>query len=222
MKKNRAFLIGVVVLAVIPFLLMTFLSKKTENNESPSIPAPKIDSSILIQDYSPVKGDENAPVTLVEFLDPECEACRAMHPVLNTLMSQYAGKVKLVIRYMPFHGNSRLAASMLEEAREQGKYDEALTILFEKQPEWGDHHHPRPELLPGYLTAIGMKKADLDEKRLITKHGWKIDKDQEDGVKAGVRMTPTFFVNGEMLSEIGYEPLKQAIEKALADLAPEP
>lgn len=213
MKNNKVFLIGTVVAALLLFAGLAFWSNSNKEDSS----ANAAHSEHLIKPHNLVKGNLEAKVTIVEFLDPECEACRSMHPIIKSLMSEYDGKLKLVIRYMPFHGNSRLAAVMLEEAREQGKFEEALDILFEKQPQWADHAQPRPELLPDLIAEAGVDKSKLEVSELMTKHGWKIDLDQADGVSVGVRFTPTFFVNGKMLNEIGYGPIKQAIESALAN-----
>lgn len=210
MKTNQLFVIGAVAAALLWFC--AFAVWKSKSSEPV---AQGVDPMLLIRAHSPIKGDMNAPVTLVEFLDPECEACRSMHPIVKRLLAEYQGKVRLVIRYMPFHQNSLLAASALEEAREQGKFDQALDLLFEKQPQWGDHHAPRPELIPVLLKEIGMDEKTLDPKALIAKHGGKVETDKVDGENVGVRFTPTFFVNGKIINEIGYEPLKAAIEAEL-------
>ncbi|MFN3695846.1 MAG: DsbA family protein [Pseudobdellovibrio sp.] len=214
--KNKMFLIGVLILAAAIFVGATIWNKKQVIDNPRLAEKPKADLQILIRDHSPIKGNRDASVVIVEFLDPECEACRAMHPIVKQLLSEYEGKVQLVIRYMPFHGNSKFAAAALEEARERGKYDEALDILFEKQPEWADHGQPRPDLIPIILSKLGIEKGNLETNKVLAKHAWKIDLDQVDGNKVGVRHTPTFFVNGEMLDDIGYEPLKAAIDKYLA------
>ena len=175
----------------------------------------KKDDIIIIEPKEMFVGNIDAPVTLMEFGEYESEECAKVNEVVKQLLAEYEGKIKLVIRYMPFHGNSKLAAVMLEEARDQGKFEAALDILFEKQPEWADHARPRPELLPEFLSAVGVDKAKLKSSELLSKHSWKVDLDQSDGAKLGVRLTPTFFVNGKMLHEIGYAPIKQAIEDAL-------
>lgn len=214
MKNNKTFLIATVVAAIVIFAGLAFWNSSTKEKAAGAFSG---SSAHLIKPHNLVQGNPEAKVTIVEFLDPECEACRAMHPIVKNLMAEYEGKIKLVIRYMPFHGNSRLAAVMLEEAREQGKFDDALNILFDKQPQWADHAQPRPELLPDFLVQVGVDKSKLDPAELMKKHGSKIDEDEKDGTIAGVRFTPTFFVNGTMLSEIGYGPIKQAIEAALAN-----
>ena len=140
-----------------------------------------------------------------------------MHPVVQQVFNEYPGKIRLVYRYMPFHKNSMFAASALEEAREQGKFEEALAILFENQPEWGSHEQPRPDLIPVYLGKLGIKADSLDRAAVIGKHGFKIEIDRSDGMKVGVSWTPTFFVNGRKLLKMGYDPLKRAVEQALSE-----
>ena len=94
----------------------------------------------LVRPDSPTLGPADAPVTLVEFLDPECESCGAFSPTVKRILKDYDGKVRLVVRYMPFHPNSVLAATVTEAAGEQGKYWEMQELLFRRQPEWGEMH----------------------------------------------------------------------------------
>lgn len=211
MRKDRVFLVAVVVILLGAF---AWFASQKKSEESATTDGVKTEE--LIRAHTYVKGPPDAKVTIVEFLDPECEACRAMHPIVQQVFNEFAGKIRLVYRYMPFHQNSMFAASALEEAREQGKFEEALSILFENQPEWGSHHEPKPELILAYLAKIGIKPESLDRARVIGKHGFKIEIDHSDGMKAGVMATPTFFINGKKLDSMGYEPLKAAVESALA------
>lgn len=215
MKNNRLFLIVSVIAVAILFLGYTFwpFGREQESRQEPT----RVNSALLIKAHNLVKGSDLAKVTIVEFLDPECEACRAMNPIIKKLMYDYEGKVKIVLRYMPLHGNSKLAAIMLEEAREQGKFDAALDAVFARQPEWADHGRPRPELLPKILSEVGVDLSKMDSEQLIAKHGWKVEQDQADGEAVGARRTPTFFVNGRILNEIGYGPIKSAIDAELGN-----
>jgi len=210
---SKTFVAAVLGLSVLCFVVLAVILRRTEP-EKVSPPAAVTES--LIRPHSPVKGPQSAPVTIVEFLDPECESCRAMHPIVKDLLAEYRDRVRLVIRYVPLHGSSVLAASALEEARELGKYDEALDILFENQPVWGSHQDPKPELIATYLASIGIDAERLKAEYLIPKHRWKIDQDRTDAAELGVRATPEFFVNGVRLSRLGYQPLKEAIEIALS------
>ena len=110
----------------------------------------------LVPDYAARKGNPEAKVILVEFFDPQCESCREFHPIMNAFLSEYEGKIQLVLRYAAFHGDSIFAIKILEAAKKQDKYWEALQILFEHQPEWGNHHNPNPELVWNYLPRLGI------------------------------------------------------------------
>lgn len=178
--------------------------------------APKPDTALFVRPHSHILGPKDAKVTIVEFLDPECESCRAIYPYVKALLGQYKDKVRLVIRYMPFHPNSMLAASALEAAAEQGKYWEMLEVLFQNQPAWGDHHQPRPELIPDYAQQIGLDMTAFRQTLNSAKHRTIVEQDKADGQKLGVQGTPTFFVNGRRLDRLGYEPLKALIDEELA------
>jgi protein-disulfide isomerase len=179
-------------------------------------PGPPGGGTQLERPHSHALGPGDAKVTVVEFLDPECETCRQMYPMVKHLMAQYPGRVRLVVRYMPFHQNSMLAIAALEAAAEQGKYWEMLDTLFVNQPQWGDHAHPRPDLIPELAAKLG-----LDMGRFNTAVGSNnargiAARDQHDGQALGVTGTPTFFVNGKKLEQLGYEQLQSLIEQALA------
>lgn len=169
----------------------------------------------LVRPYSIAQGPASAPVTVVEFFDPECEACRAMYPIVKQVMAEFDGRVRLVIRYMPLHQNSAYAATLLEAARAQNKYWEYLEIVMLRQPEWASHSAPRPDLLMTYAPLAGL---DVEQLRLATTDPElksRIQQDEADGVALGANRTPTFFINGKVLAQLGYGPLRAAIEAEL-------
>lgn len=169
----------------------------------------------LVRPYSITLGPASAPVTMVEFFDPECEACRAMYPIVKQVMAEFDGRVQLVIRYMPLHQNSAYAATLLEAARAQNKYWEYLDIVMLRQPEWASHAAPRPDLLMTYAPMAGL---DVEQLRLAATDPdlkARIQQDEADGRVLGANRTPTFFVNGKVLPQLGYGPLRAAIEAEL-------
>ena len=210
--KNKTFVVGAIGAVVLAFFGLKFFNQPTPPTEATLSAAP---SEYFVRPHSPSLGNSLARVTVVEWFDPECESCRAIHPVVKQIVSDYGNTVHFVLRYMPYHPGSMFAASAIEEARELGKFEEALDLLFEKQPEWGDHHQPRPELIPTYLTALGIPKDRLGMEYLLKKHGDKIRIDEADGKMVGVQATPTFFVNGQIVDELGDKPLRTAIDAAL-------
>lgn len=212
--KNKLFVLGAIVVVVLAFIGLKFFTQP-----QPAVPPASTPAAVqgnFVRAHSPSMGNSMARVMVVEWFDPECESCRAVHPIFEKIVSDYKDRVHFVLRYMPYHAGSMVAASALEEAREHGKFDEALNLLFEKQPEWGDHHQPRPELIPTYLASLGIPKTKLERDYLLRKHSEKIRMDESDGKSVGVRGTPTFFVNGMMLQELGDRPLRAAIDAALS------
>jgi protein-disulfide isomerase len=180
----------------------------------------------LVRPDSPTLGRADAPVTLVEFLDPECESCGAFSPVVKKILKDYDGKVRLVVRYMPFHPNSRLAASYTEAAGEQGKYWEMQESLFRRQPEWGEIHghgpqvstaaarrEPAPVLFDRYAAELGLDVERVRAAVAENRYASKVERDMRDGQSLGVSKTPTFFVNGRMLMRFGEAPLRALIDE---------
>ncbi len=184
-------------------------------------------NSQLVRPDSPVLGPADAPVTLVEFLDPECESCRAFGPIIKQMLKEYDGKLRLVVRYMPLHPNSRLAAAFTEAAGEQGKYWEMQEIMFRRQPEWGERHghvpqtaasapqEPRAVLFERYAAEIGLDVERLRNAVAQNRSASKIERDLKDGQSLGVSKTPTFFVNGRQLMRFSREDLKSLIDEEL-------
>lgn len=84
--NNKKFLVVTVVIVIAAFI---GLSNFNKNSNGAKAQVNVVSSDILIKFHSPVKGVQNAPVTIVEFLDPECEACRAMHPIMKRLLTEY-------------------------------------------------------------------------------------------------------------------------------------
>lgn len=212
--KNKSFVIAVIVAAILAFIGFKMFAPQPE---AVSQPAPESAAESFVRSHSPTFGNTMGRVTVVEWFDPECEACRMVHPTFKKIVEEYKDRVHFVLRYMPYHQGSMYAASALEEARELGKFEQALDLLFEKQPEWGDHHQPRPELISTFLQTLGIPKEKLEREYVINKHGEKIKIDEADGNRVGVRGTPTFFINGRMLQQLGEQPLRAAIDDALAN-----
>ena len=93
-------------------------------------PSTSQEESNLIRAHSPVIGRADAPVAIVEFLDPSCEACRAFYPLVKQILDAFPGQTKLVIRFAPLHDGSDEAVGILEAARIQDIYLPVLEKLL--------------------------------------------------------------------------------------------
>jgi protein-disulfide isomerase len=205
---------GVLVVALIVGALFYFRAERKQQAEVVA-KTPPASSSVLVRPHSRGLGPTDAKVTVVEFFDPECESCRAIYPAVKGLLKQYDGRVRLVVRYLPLHGNSVYAASALEAAGEQGKYWELLEALFEQQPRWGSHHDPKPELIPEIAAGVGLDMQAFNRTVNSAGHKALIEMDKNDAMSLGVKGTPTFFVNGRQLQRLDYGELQAMIEDGL-------
>ena len=213
MKNQKLILASVGLIVLLTYFLGSHFFKADQNKK---LEVKSVNQSELFErDHSPTFGNKNAKVTIVEFLDPECETCRTFYPLVKKLISKYPDQVRLVVRYTPFHKNSKLMVRILEAARKQGQFWPTLETLFRFQPNWGSHHNPRPELVWEYLPLIGLDiekiKKDMNDPAIQKI----IDLDISDGKDLQVKKTPTFFINRKRLERFGFEQLKKAVESEI-------
>lgn len=219
--KNKFFIVAIAILGLFTAAFFYFKGQMASTPQMTSKPSTETfsvvpaDNSTLIKPHAPIKGAFDAKVTVVEFLDPECESCSAMSPIVKKIYEEHQTEIRLVVRYMAFHQNSKYVANILEGARAENKYWEALDLLFEKQGLWANHHNPNPELIPEILKPLNLNMKKIIGDAKAGKYDKQILEDMEDGKKVGVRGTPTFFVNGNQLTELGYDSLKKAIESEI-------
>lgn len=185
--------------------------------------APDTSENILVRDNSQVKGSSDAKVTLVEFSDFQCPACRAASPIVKQVEEDYKKDLRFVYRHFPLssHKNARLAAESAEAAGEQNKFWEYHDVLFERQSAWSESKKPR-DLFEDYAKEL---KLDLDKfKQALdeSKFKDKVASDVVDGNAAGVNATPTFFLNGERITGVpNLEDLRQRVDTILAESSSE-
>ena len=169
-------------------------------------------ASIFVREHSRTLGPDDAKVYLVEFTDPACETCAAFHPFTKQLMAAHPGKIKIVLRYAPFHSGSDLVVKAIEAAGRQDKYWETLELMFASQEYWAVNHAVAPERLWEVLA-----QAELDLERLRVDMNDPaiasiIAQDLADAGTLKVQKTPGFFVNGKPLVSFGYQQLQQLVE----------
>lgn len=167
-------------------------------------------------DTTRVRGNPDAPITIVEFSDFECPFCRGEEEVVKTLLSKYGDRLKVAYRDFPLrqaHQHSEAAAEASHCAKEQGKYWEYHDLLFSN---------------PKRLDAAGLlehaKTLQLNETQFLSclnseKFKTAVDADVMAGSRARVSGTPAFFVNGALIS--GAQPaavFEKAIDAELARL----
>lgn len=175
------------------------------------------DQSALVRFHSPSLGPPAAKVEIVEFLDPACEGCRAVYPLVKQLMDAHPGRIRLTIRYAPFHKGADQVVRLLEAARRQGKYWQTLETLFSTQPRWAVNHTARLDFALKAISGLGLDMRRLEEDMRSPALAQLIQQDLRDAVALGVTGTPDFFVNGTRLAARSYDELKARIDRAVRE-----
>ena len=171
----------------------------------------------LVRPHTPTLGPANAKVHLVEFLDPACEGCRAFYPVVKQLIAENPGKIRLWVRYVPIHRGADFVVKGLEAARAQGKLWEALELLFTRQDEWTRHHAVMPKQVLDVLSGInGLDMERLKRDMSKPEFARIAEQDMADAKAVKVMQTPTFYINGKLLSEHGFEQLRMQVKQEIA------
>jgi protein-disulfide isomerase len=167
----------------------------------------------IATDDQPSKGNASAVVTIVEFTDFECPSCGAFQPVIDEVMKEYGDRVRLVVRDFPLgqHKHAMKAAEAAEAAREQGRYWEYITLLFQNQKALA------VENLKEYASTLGLDRARFDEALDSGRFKEKVQRDIQDGTRIGVNSTPSIFINGRIVRERSLDSLKSALEAALKE-----
>ena len=176
------------------------------------ISEPALPVQMISVDDDPVRGDANAPVTIVEFTDFQCPTCAAMQPILDEILKSYGSKVRLVVRDYPLprHANALKAAEAANAANAQGKFFEYTALLFKRQDALD------VPSLKKYASELGLNRARFDAELDGGKYVAEIKHDRDDAEIYGVDSTPAIFVNGLALREMSVEALRALIDRGLA------
>ena len=160
---------------------------------------------------SPFRGTADAPVIIALFTDFQCPYCARILPLLNQVLEKYQGKVKLVFKNFPLstHQFARKAAAAALAAGKQGKFWELHDRLFQNYNRLND------QVVQEQAKELGLDLQKFDKDMADPQIMQVINQDMQDGAKAGVRGTPTLFVNGSLLRNTNLEGFQAAIDKEL-------
>lgn len=219
MRRNvvvSGVLIAVFALVVVVVAFATRTSPGGNDEETASTSS----AVSVVREDSHVLSDagEGAPV-LVEFLDFECESCRAAFPFVEQLRQEFAGELTFVIRYFPIpsHANAVNAAVAVEAAAQQGKIEEMYTRMYETQTEWGEQQTSKADVFRGFAQEMGLDMEAYDAAVADPATLERVEQDRQDGLTLGVQGTPTFFLDGELLQPASTEDFRAQVDAAVND-----
>lgn len=215
--KQKPLFIGALVVLLLAFAGGTLFYASQQEKRAAA--AAEANRAALMRMHSPTLGPADAPVVIVEFLDPACETCRAFYPLVKEIMAAHPDRIRLVLRYAPFHQDSDKVVAVLEAARKQGKFWPALEALLASQAEWAPRHHPQVQLVWRHLRGVGLDVEKMMFDMTAPEIAKVIEQDLADAKTLNVTKTPEFFVNGKPLPSFGQEQLKRLVNEALAETA---
>lgn len=210
-------LVAGVFVAVVATLLV--LAGRDSGGAGADAPGGASDSRLVREDSRIIGERGSSDVVLVEFLDFECEGCRAAFPVVEDMREKYGDQVTFVARYFPLpgHFNAERAARAVESAGRQGKFEQMYHKMYETQASWGEQQVPLDDLFRQFAAEIGLDMEQYDADYVSDEVAARVQRDVEDGTALGVQGTPTFFLNGERFEPTSVEDFDQALEEALAE-----
>jgi protein-disulfide isomerase len=176
---------------------------------------------VPLEDAAGIKGDSNAPVTIVEYSDYQCPFCQRHFAQVLPLLQPYidAGQVKYVFKDFPLtqiHPQAPKAAEAARCAGDQEAYWEMHDKLFAAQEEWSGQANA-VDLFKGYAQGLGMDAAAFATCLDSDKYQAVVEANLMEGVNYGVRGTPGFFINRTPLpGAYPIEAFQQLIEAELA------
>ena len=213
MKNKKIILLSVIALFSL-FIIATIMYQNKIDTNTQQL-AKNTNGAPFIREHSPSFGNNKNKVIITEFFDPQCESCKAFHPIIEEVFNDYKEETKLALRYLAFHNYSKFAVKLLEASRMQNKFNEALDTMFQHQEKWAEHNREKPELLWEFLakTTIDMKKLRKDFNTIDVDDILALD--QKDAHTLGVTGTPTFYVNGKHLRELSHKALLDLVESEI-------
>lgn len=167
----------------------------------------------------PVKGAENAQVTIVEYSDFQCPFCKRGTDIIPEILKEYDGKVKLAYKQLPLpiHNWATEAAIASVCADQQGndKFWELHDLLFENQTNLTAEN--AKEEIKGFAKKIGLNTEEFDKCVASPEAAKRVQDEAEEARSIGVSSTPTFVVNGMIVPGANPQGLKSAIDVALSE-----
>jgi len=160
-------------------------------------------------------------VTMIEYGDLQCPACKTYHPVVTELLKAFPEQLKLVFKNYPLtqvHPNAMAAAVAAEAASKQGKFFEFVDIAYEKQEEWAGLPDPQSKF-EQYAKALGMNVDQFRKDQKDPEIAKLISDQNTEAIQNGVTGTPSFFVDGKKIENpANLEEFKKIISEELKSI----
>lgn len=187
-------------------------SSSNTNASQTTITMPKVTTS----DFQ--TGSSTSKVTVVEYADFQCPACKAYYPIVKQLQQDYGDNLHFVYRFFPLeniHKNAALSAQAAYAASKQGKFWEMHDRLFDTQDTWAELPNPTDTFV-GYAKDLGLNLDQFKSDYTSDAAQKFVNDSYQTALNLGLQGTPSFFLNGKFIENPqGYQPFKDLIAKEL-------
>ncbi len=173
---------------------------------------PRMDIPLLKSDPSRGAG----PVQLIQFSDFECPYCKQVEPVIDALLEQFNGQLRVTWKDFPLpgHGGALLAGEAARCAHDQGRFWEYHDALFAAQDALSPDDHKRRARL------LRLDEEAFDRCLDGGQHRPHMSAALQAGVQYAVEVTPTIFINGRIIA--GLAPLETYAQAIAEELTRQP
>lgn len=221
-KEKSNFLLGittsVAIISLIGFIVMSVAYVKkdgsdiadntdtardaaptAQNNPPPTpppTPPPAAKVDIAVTDSDHIRGDKNAPITIIEYSDFQCPFCQRFHDTMKQVMEAYPNDVRWVYKHFPLdsiHPYARGAAEASECAGDQDKFWEFTDILYANQSSI------KPDYFSEVAKDLGLNTKTFDDCLSSGKYASLVTDQFNEGRQNGVTGTPGNFINGQIV-----------------------
>jgi protein-disulfide isomerase len=176
-------------------------------------------SPVEIADTDHLRGDREKPVSIVVYADFQCPACATEHQTVTRIWPRIRDKAHLIFRHYPItstHPHAWTASLYAEAAGKQGRFWEMHDYLFATQAIWAGLSNIEDEF-DSYALELNLDidqlHADIESSEVVQK----VRNDQRGGTSAGVRSTPTLFINGRMIAQPTASRIREVVDEEFAE-----
>lgn len=210
---NKQFIAVIIIITAALIALFSFNNKSEEKSSGSN----KDDTS-QTKGSDHTSGEGKKGVTLVEFGDFECPACRQYFPLVKQVKEAYGDDLKFQFRHFPLtsiHPNAFIGSRAAEAAGKQNKFFEMHDLLFQNQDEWSKAANPT-KVLEGYAAQLSINVEQFKKDMISAETNAIINADMKAGQALGATSTPTFSINGKKIEENprSVEDFKKLIDEA--------
>lgn len=206
---------GGIVIACVAGLAL--LVKMAGMSGPPTTPVENTRVKAVSADKDIIMGNPAAKVTIIEYADFQCPACASYNPIVNQLLSEYDGRIKVVYRFFPLtsiHKNAKISGQAGYAAWKLGKFHEMKDELYSNQKDWENIGDPEKTFVE-YAASIGLDRAKFTELMNSKEAQDAVSAGEAEAINIGLSSTPSFFIGNRQFTPSGYEAFKTLIDEEL-------